>query len=178
MNEPPHADPSPLPDQFWAEYGRDFDPGPPPPTRLELAVGFLSYLLAAAAVGGAVAAVWTLVPPTFSPLALGSSAGLAGLVTCAGAFHALTRLEDLMAARRRSLRPKPEGSPMYILHGPPSDLLDPQARPLEERLLALCKDDWKLLERLVEGERQRHPYSTRAELLQLAIDHYLRDHKR
>ena len=66
---------------------------------------------------------------------------------------------------------------MIYTPAPPTGPEDPHVRGLEEVLMRLCREDRAVLERLVEYERQRHPYLARAELLQLAIDHYRRDHK-
>ena len=61
---------------------------------------------------------------------------------------------------------------MKVIYDLPSD---PRETHLEERLLFLCKQNPRLLERLVEYERRCQPHSTRAELLELAIEHFERD---
>jgi hypothetical protein len=54
---------------------------------------------------------------------------------------------------------------------------DPQAGPLEEQLLSLCRGDGQLLNRLVDYERQRQPHRSRTELLRLAINHFENDRR-
>jgi hypothetical protein len=67
----------------------------------------------------------------------------------------------------------PASSPtMQIIYDLPPG---PRETHLEERLLFLCKQDERLLRRLVEYERRCQPRLTRAELLQLAIEHFERD---
>jgi hypothetical protein len=59
---------------------------------------------------------------------------------------------------------------------PPAPPADPRERELEAALLALCREDHALLARLVSHERERHPHLSRADLLDLALRHYRRDH--
>jgi hypothetical protein len=70
------------------------------------------------------------------------------------------------------LSPPASNPAMQILYDLPPG---PRETHLEERLLFLCKQDERLLRRLVEYERKCQPHLTRAELLELAIEHFERD---
>jgi hypothetical protein len=48
---------------------------------------------------------------------------------------------------------------------------------LEEELLALCRGNRQLLNRLVDHQRRRHPHLSRLDLLGLAIDRYKADNR-
>jgi hypothetical protein len=75
----------------------------------------------------------------------------------------------------------PGSAPQQIVYAPPG----PESIPppgaavaaLEEELLALCRGNWKLLNRLLDHARRRHPHLSRKELLGLAIDHYKADNR-
>ena len=173
MDKFPDTDPPPLSDRFWADYGNDFSAVPRPLTRRDVALRCLAYFLIVVVANGVGVAVWALGPTTFPPLALASAAALAGLVTGGGGFTFLTWWRN----RGKPRRPGEAEPPMYILYGPPPEPPDPTALPFEERLLFLCKGDRQLLDRLVERERRRHPFSRRADLVRLAIQHFHRDLK-
>src|SRR5262245_27394152 len=159
MDEPPTATPAPISDQAWAAYGNGFAVPPRPVPRRNVALRLKGYLVTLLETCAVAAAVWTLVPSTLSPFARGSAAALAGLATCLACVHVLERLMYLEAARNRP-RPSPETDPpMYVLHGPPPEPPDPQVQKLEAKLLLLCRQDWKVLTRLVEHERVRHPWA-------------------
>jgi len=71
-----------------------------------------------------------------------------------------------------ALSPRAPSAGMKVIYDLPPD---PQNIHLEERLLFLCKQDRRPLKRLVEYERRCQPYLTRAQLLELAIEHFERD---
>ncbi len=59
---------------------------------------------------------------------------------------------------------------MAIIYAPPSEKDDPQVKELMERLLALCKQDKEVAQRLIEHEQERFPNGRLIEHVRLAID--------
>lgn len=148
---------------------------PHPPRRGGAARRVAAGAIILAGVGTAAA---LLVLPKPSDVVVGVAGGAAGLAVCGGL---------LLAAGGRS-EPAPTSHPAPALRTPPPPIPvlytpvvplwpeDPRVRELEGVLMRLCREDRAVFDRLVEYERERHPDLGRAELLQLAIDHYRRDH--
>jgi hypothetical protein len=158
-------------DGFWEEYGaaapRPSDAPPSAGRRTGWLLGSLG-LVSAVACCGWLAASWRGASgPEWRVVAGCALVGIGG----AGGV--------LLLARRPGEPPRPctpgPPPPLLILHEPPPEAPDPRLRPLEDRLLHLCKQDTKLLQRLLDHERRRHPCLRRADLLRLAIRHLERD---
>jgi hypothetical protein len=118
---------------------------------------------------------------------LGSVVGLAGLVPGAGAYCAGKFLQRLVVAGPGQDRPGEAAAPpaiasengprRVIYEMPVPAAVDRDTEPLEEELLALCRGQRRLFDRLLDYERRRHPYLSRAELLRLAVEHYENDNR-
>jgi hypothetical protein len=118
---------------------------------------------------------------------LGGVVGLAGLVPGAGVYwvgRSLQRLavagpgQDRSAGVPAPQAPPPESGPRRVIYEMPvPEAVDLEAEPLAEALLALCRGQRRLFDRLLDYERGRHPYLSRAELLRLAIEHYENDNR-
>jgi hypothetical protein len=68
--------------------------------------------------------------------------------------------------------------PRRVIHEMPVPAdADPHEQALTERLLGKCRGNRRLLERLLNCERSRHPYLSRVELLARAIEHYETDNR-
>jgi hypothetical protein len=98
--------------------------------------------------------------------------GAAGFATCGGIYLALS------GSGRTPTPSRSAAAPIPVIYTPAPSLWpeDPRVRELEDVLLRLCLEDRAVMERLVHYERERHPELARPELLELAIQHYRRDH--
>jgi hypothetical protein len=155
-------------------------------------VGLVSGALAGA--GGLGALAWALERWPATHAALACVLGLAGLAPGVGLHYLLKYVqirvtigwrqdqsarsvayEPLMSlGLGTDVTPLASGSTMHIFYDPPPD---PQDAALEERLLFLCKQNRRLLQRLVDYERRCQPHLRRGDLLRLAIEHFERDNR-
>jgi hypothetical protein len=142
------------------------------------------------AVGGAGSACVLAGPlgPSLSgnPL-LGGVAALAGLLPGAGAYCLGKFLQrrvvpgpgpDRFATAPPAQAPPPGSGPRRVIYEVPvPEAVDVEVESLEEALLALCRGQRRLFDRLLAYERRRQPYLSRGELVRLAIERYANDNR-
>jgi hypothetical protein len=130
--------------------------------------------------GSVCAAAWASGRLASPDPALVGIVALAGLVPGVSAYYPLRWLQGRTSRTPEAppdRTPRPSGLPLVVIYDPPPEPPDPQAAPLEERLLYLCKQDQRLFDRLLHYERTQHPGRRRVELLRLAIEHFERDNR-